>query len=129
MELHRRQEALGVLGVIGEDVRTELHLAAGFVDALAHLKRHRVRELVGLRMHDRRCLGDDDRALGIRFVPPGLKTGFGGRDLGLELFVSQFIELFQKLAGGGVEALVGHGLVFFQCCRANGGFAACTRPR
>ena len=102
MQFHRRQEALGILGVIGKDVRAELHLAAGFIDALAHFERHRVRELVGLRMHDRRCLGHDDRALGIGLVPPGLEAGCGGRDLGLELFVSQFIELFQKLSSGGV---------------------------
>ena len=102
MQFHRRQEALGIFGVIGKDVRAELNLAAGFIDALAHFKRHRVRELVGLRMHDRRYLGHDDRALGIRFFPPRLKTGCGGRDLGLELFGSQFIELFQKLSSGGV---------------------------
>ena len=129
MQLHRRQEALGVLGVIGEDVRAELHLAAGFADPLAHFERHRVRELVGLRMHDRCSFGDDDRSLGISLLPPSLKASCGGGDLGLELFVRQLIELFQKLSGGGVEALVGHGLFLFQCCRAGGGVAVIAKPR
>ena len=75
MELHGRQEALGVLGVVGEDLRAELHFAARLADPLAHLQRHGVREFVGLVVHERGGLGDDDRPLGIALVPPGLEAG------------------------------------------------------
>jgi hypothetical protein len=111
MELHRRQEALGVLGVVGEDVRAELHLAAGLADPLAHFERHRVRELVGLRMHDRRGLGHDDRALGIGLVPPGLEAGRGGARSWSRAPCPSALELLQELAVGGIEALVGHGFL------------------
>ena len=69
--------------------RAELDLAARLADALAHLQRHRVREFVGLCVHERRRLGDDDRPLGIALVPPGLEAGRGGRELGFELLVGQ----------------------------------------
>ena len=75
MELHRRQEAFGVLGVVGENLRAELDLAASLVDALAHLERHGVRERVGLScMQQFGRLGHDDRPLGIGLVPPGLEA-------------------------------------------------------
>ena len=51
-------------------------------------------------MHDRRGLGDDDRALGVGLVPPGLEAGRGGGDLGLELLVGELVELLQQLAVG-----------------------------
>jgi hypothetical protein len=46
-------------------------------------------------------------------MPPCLKTSRGGSDLGLQLFICQLIEFFQKLAGGGVEALIGHDFFSF----------------
>ena len=42
MQFFIRKEALGILGVVGEDLGAELHLAARLVDALAHLQRHDV---------------------------------------------------------------------------------------
>ena len=97
MELHRRQEALGVLGVIGEDVRTELHLSAGLADALAHLERHDVCEFVGPFMQQRRGFSHDDGPIGVRLVPPGVEARLGRRELGLEFLVGQFLEFLQKL--------------------------------
>ena len=130
MELHRRQEALGVLGVIGEDARAELDLAARFVDALAHLQRHGVRQLVDLRMHQGGGFGDDVAPLGVCLVPPGLEAGRGGRDLALELLVGQFLELLQHFAVGGVDALVGHGLFLFSfIAREPRGVRDVVRPR
>ena len=117
MELYRCKEALGILGVISQNVRAELHLAAGFINPLAHFERHRVRELVSLRVQNLRRFAYDGRTLGVSLLPPSLKTSCGGSDLGLELFVRQLFELLQELPGGRVEALVGHGLVLFQCCR------------
>jgi len=37
MELDWRKKAVGILGVVGEDIGAELHLAAGLADTLAHL--------------------------------------------------------------------------------------------
>ena len=51
MKLYRRQEAFGVFGVIGENIRAELDLSESLADALAHLECHRMRELGGLGMH------------------------------------------------------------------------------
>ena len=108
MELHWRKKALGILRVVGEDSDAELDLAARLVDSLAHFERHRASKFVGLRMQNLCRLGHDDRALGIGLVPPSLEAGRRGRKLGLELLVGQFIELFQELAVGGIDALVGH---------------------
>ena len=48
-----------------------------------------------LVMQDRRRLGHDGRPLGIGLVPPGLEASRGGRDLGLEFLVGQFLERLQ----------------------------------
>ena len=62
-------------------------------------------------MHQCGRFGDDDRPLGIALEFPGLEAFFGRGQLFFELLVGQFIELLEELAGGGIEALVGHGLV------------------
>ena len=72
-----------------------------------------VRELIDPLVHERGRLGDDDRALGIALVFPGLEAFLGCRQLLLELLVGQFVEVLEELAGGGVEALIGHDLVLF----------------
>ena len=106
MKLHRRQEAFGVLGVIGENIRAELDLPESLADALAHLECHRMRELVGLGMQQLRRLGDDDRALGVGLVPPGFETLFRRRDLRLKFLIGQALKLLQNFAGRGIGALV-----------------------
>jgi hypothetical protein len=88
-----------------------------------------MRKLVCLCMHDRCCFSHDDRSIGISLIPPGLKASCGVGDLGLELFVRQLFELLQELSGCGVEALVGHGLVLFQCCRLDNGAAVIAKPQ
>ena len=107
----RRQEPLGVLGVIGEDVRAELDFSARFADALAHFESHDLGEFVGLGMKDFGRLGDDRRAFGKALLFPVLETFRGCCELGLQLCIGQFIEVFHELAGGGIDALVGHVLV------------------
>ena len=118
MEFDGRQEAFGVLGVIGEDARAELHLAAGLVDALAHLERHDVRQLVDLRMHERGGLGDDFGPLGICLVAQVSKQVAAAASLALKLLVGEFLERLQHFAVGRVDALVGHGLCPFRFHRA-----------
>ena len=46
MEVFVGEEMLGILGVVGEDLGAELHLPARLVDALAHLQRHGVRQIL-----------------------------------------------------------------------------------
>ena len=87
---------------------TELDLAAGLSDALAHLQRHGVGEGVGLLMQQLGCLGDDHRPLGVGLVPPGLEADLGGRQLGLELRGADVVEALDQLAVKGTKALVGH---------------------
>ena len=85
MEFLVGQEMLGILGVVGEDLGAELDFSARLVDALAHLQRHGVGQILHPVVHQGGCLGDDDGALGVGLVPPGLETLLGGGDLGLEL--------------------------------------------
>ncbi len=101
MKFHRCQKFLGVLGVVGEDIGTKLHLSAGLADPLSHLARHDARERVSLFVEERGCLGDNDRPLGIGLVPPGFKAFRGRRDLGLELLVGQGLEFLQDLSVAG----------------------------
>ena len=89
------EEALGVLGVVVDDVRAERHFAAGLFDELAHLERHRASELVHARAHDGGGFCDHDRSLGERRVPPGLEAGRGGFKRRLELLVGEFLERLQ----------------------------------
>jgi hypothetical protein len=91
------EEALGVLGVVVDDVRAERHFAAGLFDELAHLERHRAGELVHARAHDRGGFCDHDRPLGEGRVPPGLEAGRGGFKRRLKLLVGEFLERFQVL--------------------------------
>ena len=125
IEFCGRKEALGVLGVIGENSGTELHLSASLADPLAHLQRHDARELIGPFMQDRRRFGQDGCPFGIRLVAPSFEASLGGRDLGLEFLVREFLERFQCLAVIGIDALVCHGLVLFKCHRAEA--ARCRR--
>ena len=95
------------------------------LDALAHLERHDARELVDPFMQQRRRFGHDGCTLGVGLVPPGFEASLGGRDLGLEFLVREFLECFQCLAVIGIDALVCHGLVLFKCHRAEA--ARCRR--
>ena len=108
MQFDIGEEAFGVLGVVGENVGAELHLALRLADALAHLQRHGAREVVEPVVHERRRLGDDHGALGVGLEAPGFVTLRGGRDLGLELLVGDLFEALEKIAVEGIHALVGH---------------------
>ena len=68
------QEALGVLGVIGDDVGAEPHFAARLFDQLTHLKRDGPRELVDAGVHDGGGFFKHGRPLGICLVPPGFEA-------------------------------------------------------
>ena len=105
------EEALGVLGIVVDDVGAEHDFAPGLVDALAHLERHRASELVDARTHECGGFCDHGRSLGEGLVPPGLEAGRGGCKRRLELLVGEFLERLQELAVIGIDALVGHGFV------------------
>ena len=109
VELDRREEAFGVLGVIGHDPRTELDFGACFADPLAHLHRHDACEVVGARVEDLPRLGDDPGAIGVRHMAPRLEAGVGGCDLGLERRIAEIGEGLDKRAVERIEALIGHG--------------------
>jgi hypothetical protein len=96
MKRHIRQKALGVLGVIGQNLRTELDLAFGLADPLAHFQRHDVREMVGLIMQQLGRLVHDLGAVGIARVLPGREAGGRGRDFLFELLVRDFVERFDE---------------------------------
>jgi hypothetical protein len=68
-------------------------------------------------VHERGGLGDDHRPFGIALRLPGLEAFLGGRQLVFKLLVREFFELLEKLAGRGIEALIGHDLILFQCHR------------
>ena len=78
-----------------------------------------------LFVQDRRRFGDDRRPLGIGLVPPGLEASLrrprAWPRIRLSVSSSNF---FSGLPVKGIDALVGHGLVLFKCCRAE----AATTP-
>jgi hypothetical protein len=114
IELRRRQELLGVLRVVGQDVRAELHFAARLVDALAHLERCQLGEIVDMRAHQRGRLVQDDGPLRIAGVLPGLEAGLGRGEGRLELGAVQMLEALENLAVIGVHTLVGHCRILVQ---------------
>jgi len=65
MQLHRRQEALGVLGIIGKDVRAEFNLAAASPIRLPISSVIVWANSSAFGMQNRRCLGHNDCPLGI----------------------------------------------------------------
>ncbi len=110
------RKSFGVLGVVGEDVRGKLDFAASLADPLAHLQRHGMRQCLGLFVHQNGCPGHDHRALGIGLSPPRLEALSCGSQLFFELLVGELVELLEELAGGGIEALIGHEILF-RCFR------------
>jgi hypothetical protein len=108
VQLCRCQKRFGVLGVIAQDVGAEFHLAARLVDALAHLQRFEPGEVIPMGAQQRRCLVDDDRALGVRLVLPGLETSLCCGQRIFELVRAHVLETLDHLAGVGVDALVSH---------------------
>ena len=113
MQFDVRKEALGILGVVGEDRRTELDFPSRFVNALAHFQRHGMRQFFGPVVHESGSFGDNDRPLGIALALPGLEAFGSGRELLFELLVGELVELLEQRASGGIEALIGHDVVFF----------------
>src|SRR5664279_3390573 len=107
------EEALSVLGIVVDDVRTEHDLAACLVDELAHLQRHRTSELVDARAHDSSRFSNHRRSLRKSRVPPSLETGRGCFKRSLELLVAELFERLQDLAVIRVNTLVSHGFVLF----------------
>ena len=108
MQFFRREETFGVLGIIAEYVGAEFNFAARLVDPLSHLERHGMRKRLRLLMQQRRCFRDDDRAFGVGLLPPRLEASGRRRKLCFEFGVAQLVELLQKLAGCGIETLIGH---------------------
>ena len=51
MKFYRCKEALGVLGIVGENASAELHLSASFVNLLAHFECHQAGEFIDLCVH------------------------------------------------------------------------------
>ena len=107
------EKALSVLGVVVDDVRAEHHFAPGLVEELTHLERHRPSELVHSRVHDGGGFCDHGRPLGKSLVPPSLEADCGSFDRRFELLVGEFLERLEDFAVIRVDALIGHGLVFF----------------
>src|ERR1035441_6332543 len=102
------EEALGVLGIVVEDVRAEHHLAPGLGDELTHLERHGASKLVDAGAHDSGGLCDHGRPPGESRVPPVLEAGRCVSKRRLKLVVGEFLERFQNLPVIWVNALVSH---------------------
>jgi len=113
IKLDGRKEALCVLCVVREDLRTELYLATGLIDAFTHLNRHRARESIDLGVHKRRRFGNDDRSLGIALVPPCLVRRCCRSYRFLELRVGHLVERLDDFPIVWINALVGHALSSF----------------
>jgi hypothetical protein len=113
MQLDVGKEALGVLGIVREDIRAELHFPLGFPNALAHLQRHGVRELIDPLVHEIGRLCDNDRSFCVGLEFPCLEALLGCRQLLFELLVGQFVEFLEEFAGRGVETLISHCLFLF----------------
>ena len=88
----RRQKTCSILRIVVEDVAAELHLAPRFVDPLAHLERRQPGEIVDVGLHQCGSLRDDDCALGIGLVLPGIETGCGSGEFLFQLFIGKLIE-------------------------------------
>jgi hypothetical protein len=108
VELGGSQELFTVLRVVGQDVRAEVDLAAGLVDAFAHFQRRQLREVVDVVMHQLRGLFQDRRAIRVAGVLPGLEAGLGSGQGLFELGAVQVFEALQELAVVGVHALIVH---------------------
>jgi hypothetical protein len=92
MQLDVGQEALRVLGVVGQDIGTELDFALRLADALAHLQRHYVRGMVDPVMQQLCSLVHNLRAFGIARPPPCFEAGGCDRDLLLKFLVGDLLE-------------------------------------
>jgi hypothetical protein len=108
VELYWCEETLSVLGVIGQDFRTELHLSACFIDPLAHLESHWSSEVIYVGMQDAGSLCHDSCPLREARVPPFLKTDRSAFKCSCDLFVVNVIERSQKFAIVWVDALITH---------------------
>src|ERR1035438_6338425 len=115
------EEALGVLGVVSDDVRTERHLPLGLFEALAHLIRHRSSELVHPLTEKRGGFCCYDRPLRERCMSPAFKASHSGLNRLLKLLIGEFLESLEGFAVVGIDALVGHNLVLLQCRCAGAG--------
>src|ERR1035441_7082148 len=99
------EEALGVLGIVVEDVRAEHHFAPGLGDELTHLERHWASKLVGASAHKGGGFCNHGRPPGESCVPPIVEAGRSVSKRRLKLVVGEFLERFQNLAVIGVDAL------------------------
>ena len=106
IQLDRCEKALGVLRVVGQDIGAELDFATRFVDALAHLQRRQLREVVELRVHQLGGFRHDDRPLRVRLMPPRFITALRRRDLLFQLFVGEFNKRFERLPVERIHAFV-----------------------
>ena len=78
VELLRCEEALSVLGVVGDDGGADRDFAAGLVDAFSHLERHRAGEFIDASTQKRSGFRGDGGAVGERGVAPlGVARGGG----------------------------------------------------
>jgi hypothetical protein len=121
LELLWCEEALGVLGVVSDDVRTERHFPLGLFEALAHLVRHRASELVHSRAQNGGGFYGYDRSLRERCMSPAFKASHSGLNRLLKLRVGEFLERLEDFAVVGIDALIGHNCVLFQCRCAGAG--------
>ena len=109
VQLGRRQKKLGIVGVNGQDVGAELHLATCLVDKLAHFQCLQLGKVVHVGLQQCGRPVDDGGALGVALVCPGLKAGLGRGQCGFQLSVTQQFKIFEYLAVVAVDALISHG--------------------
>ena len=113
VQLGRRQKGRRVLGVIGQNVAAVLHLATGLANALAHLQGSQLGKLVQVGMHQSGGLVEDAGTLRKTGVFPGLKTSLGLGQRLVKLDVGHGVERLEKLAIGGIDTLISHGVIYF----------------
>ena len=106
---------LGVFGVVTDDGRAEHHFATRLPDEVAHLERYPSSELINARVHRGGRLCRYGRQLGKDLVPPSLEAGVDGCERRLKLLTRQVHRKSSKACHRGVHALIGHGVVLFQC--------------
>ena len=102
------QESLGVLGVVVEDLRAELHLTQTLGIELAHFQREQPSELVQAFAKDRRGAPAHRRALAKRRLAPRLKRLLRLREKLHGLLVGQVIKGGHYLVVERVDGLVSH---------------------
>src|ERR1039458_7301029 len=91
--------ALGVLGVVSDDVRTERLFPVVLFEALAHLVRHRASELVHPRAQNGGGFCCYDRSLRERCMSPAFKASHSGLNRLLKLLIGEFLDRKSVVSG------------------------------